>query len=112
MALHRKEIAFDLDTKALEKFYRSPSSAYQAIRTVLEHHGFSHRQGSVYNSNFPMSDIQVATVIDTLCKKLPWLAECANAIDVTNIGSTHNLLPAVLKSCDAYDDLKKHWKLK
>jgi virulence-associated protein VapD len=109
MARYRKEIAFDLDTKALENYYSSPSAAYYDIRNELESLDFIHRQGSVYNSKTTMSDMQVAAVIDTLCKKLPWLAECSNVIDVTNIGTTHSLLSSVQAACDKYEDLKIHW---
>ena len=43
-------IAFDLDTELLKTAYPSPSwnNAYFDVRAVLEAHGFSWRQGSVY----------------------------------------------------------------
>lgn len=110
--MHRKEIAFDLNIKELEKFYNSASTAYDDIRRELEGHGFEHRQGSVYNSKSPMTDMQIAAIIDDLCKRLPWLAECAEQIDVTNIGQTHSLLASVHMACSKYEDLKDQWTVK
>ncbi|MBR6469001.1 MAG: hypothetical protein IKS84_01370 [Lachnospiraceae bacterium] len=107
--MHRKEISFDLNTKALEQFYNSISTAYDDIRRELENHGFEHRQGSVYNSKLPMTDMQIAVIIDDLCKKLPWLSECSEQIDVTNIGQTHSLLSSVQIACSKYEDLKNQW---
>jgi virulence-associated protein VapD len=105
----RKEIAFDLDTKMLEKYYDNISNAYYDLRVELKKAGFEHRQGSVYNSILPIRKDKIASKIDEICSRLPWLADCTKKIDVTNIGETHDLLDKVQKSCDKYDDLKQTW---
>ena len=109
MALTRKEISFDLDTKSLEKYYDNISIAYYDLRTELTKAGFEHRQGSVYNSILPMNKIQLADAVDKICSRLPWLSDCAKQIDVTYIGRTLSLLDKVKIACDKYDDInQKH----
>jgi virulence-associated protein VapD len=106
MPLTKKEISFDLDTKSLGKYYDNISNAYFELRMELKRAGFEHRQGSVYNSVSPMNYLEVASAMDKICSKLPWLSDCAKKIDVTNIGKTHNLLDKVKSSCNKYDDLR------
>lgn len=99
MALTRKEISFDLDTKKLEKYFNNISNAYYNLRIELKKVGFEHRQGSVYNSILPMNHLQLVMALKDVCKKLPWLSDCAKSIDSTNIGKIHSLMDDVNQMC-------------
>ena len=52
MPSSRKQVAFDLDTKALEKYYPTDNwrNAYQDIRRDMLENEFVWQQGSVYTS--------------------------------------------------------------
>lgn len=91
MSVSRKEISFDLDTKALEKYFDNISNAYYG-------------QGSVYNSVKPMSKVQLSDALYDICKQLPWLSDCTKSIDVTNIGKTHSLKTKVDMLCKDFND--------
>lgn len=56
----RKQIAFDLDTKALEKYYpaKSWNNAYEVIKKHMTNNGFEWLQGSVYVSKEPMGKLE------------------------------------------------------
>lgn len=104
MGATRKEISFDLDTKKLADYYDNVSTAYYELQRELKNVGFLHRQGSVYNSIEPMNIFKVYKSIDKVCKKLPWLAECAKSMDVTSIGKIHDLLGVIKKYCNYYEN--------
>lgn len=54
-------------------------------------HDFSHRQGSGYISSNKLSTADIYDLMDDLVQQLPWIGECVNKIDVTNIGQQHDL---------------------
>jgi len=58
MSLTKKQISFDLDTKALEKYYPTDNwrNSYEKIKQFMLKNGFEWRQGSVYISKQPMKD--------------------------------------------------------
>ncbi len=68
MAEMRKQIAFDLDTKALETYYPSESwnNAYEVIKRHMLKNGFSWLQGSVYVSKKPVTSAEVTNILDEL----------------------------------------------
>lgn len=87
-----KAIYFDLDTKALKKYYpKNRRNAYREIENFLKDNGFSHRQWSGYISNIKMSSMDITTLNRKLWKKFPWLEQCANKFDVTDIGKSFDL---------------------
>lgn len=92
MANTRKQIAFDLDTKALKVYYPSESwnNAYDVIRRHMEKNGFHWLQGSVYVSDKAMSSYRVAKVLSELVAKNPWLNPCMRDCRETNTGKEHN----------------------
>ena len=100
MASSKREISFDLDTKALSKYYDNISLAYSDLRNEFERVGFIHRQGSVYNSKKCLSDIEVTKALKDVCNKLPWISECAKSVDLTNIGKRHSLLDDINVMCN------------
>lgn len=71
MAGSRKQVAFDPDTKALEKYYPTPSwnNAYDVIKRYMLRNGFSWLQGSVYVSDRPMSSTKVTRILKVLVKR-------------------------------------------
>lgn len=110
MGLSKKQIAFDLKTdkdSPIYKYYNSLSSAYDAINSYMKSCGFSHSQGSVYVSNRGMNLMEFEKVLDKMCKKLPWLAECSNAFNITNVGPTYDLMKNIIDSCEKYNDEKE-----
>lgn len=64
MANTRKQIAFDLDTKALEMYYpgKSWNNAYEVIKKHMINNGFEWLQGSVYVSIKPVSSAKMTNI--------------------------------------------------
>ena len=62
MANSRKQVTFDLDTKALEKYYPSKSwhNAYEVIKKHMIKNGFEWLQESVYITKKPVSQTRVS----------------------------------------------------
>ena len=90
---HFKSIDFDLDTKELGKFYDDYRKAYKDVRKFMAGQGFSHRQGSVYNSTEKLLETDILVLMDHMKEALPWVTSCVKAIDVTNISQQHSLMP-------------------
>jgi virulence-associated protein VapD len=92
MAKGRKQITFDLDTKALKIYYPSESwnNSYEVIKRHMVNNGFSWLQGSVYVSNQPMTTTEVTHILDELVIKNPWLNLCMRDCRETNIGKEHD----------------------
>ena len=92
MAGGRKEIAFDLDTKNLQKYYPNKNwrAAYGDIKKFFDKNGFDWRQGSLYVSRTSTTFSKVSKVLDRLSKDKPWLALCVRDCTVTNVGKIHD----------------------
>lgn len=92
MANSRKQISFDLDTKALKRYYsaRSWNNAYEIIKRHMLKNGFSWVQGSVYVSKKPMSSMRVTNILMELTESNPWLNLCMRDCRETNIGKEHS----------------------
>lgn len=88
----RKQITFDLDTNALQKYYPSDSwrNAYEVIKTHMKNNGFSWVQGSAYVSDKAISSTKVAAVLQELVNKNSWLNICMRDCRETNIGKEHS----------------------
>lgn len=93
-----KMINFDLSTKHLierfgEKNYRK---GYALILRFFVANDFAHHQYSGYLSKSAMSYAEVYDLIlDTMVSKLPWLADCVEKFDATNVTSQSNMLKAI-----------------
>lgn len=89
----KKAINFDLDTKALKKYYpgKNYRHAYTDIKKFMESEGFLHRQWSGYNSKEKLSMQDIQMITKKLSKTFPWLKKCVNRFDVTDIGEQHDL---------------------
>lgn len=90
----RRAINFDLSIDLLKEYYNAetPKNAYKELRSFFCQEGFTHRQGSGYISVDPLSDTAVVNLCKKMKKELPWLEKCAKKMDLTNIGSMHNIL--------------------
>lgn len=90
----RKAINFDLSEERLRLYYlkKNYRQAWYDINQFFNDNGFLHRQKSGYVSEKPMSRIELFELVGKLFIKFPWLPKCADVIDVTNVGKTHNLL--------------------
>lgn len=89
-----KAIYFDMQIKELEKHYSAsnPKGAYKKIMVYMKNHGFTHEQYSGYHSKNKMTDLEVFDMIYDMSEKLPWLQNCMNHFEVTNIGTNHDLM--------------------
>lgn len=92
MDKHRKQIAFDLDTKMLEIYYPTANwrKAYDDIKHHMVNNGFDWIQGSVYVSKEKMSSSDVTIMLKALRNKNPWLNKCMRDCRETNIGRSHS----------------------
>ncbi len=94
-------IVFDLDQETLSKTYHVPSyqNAYGDIKKVLESHGFTRQQGSVYFGNVGEVDaVSCVLAVMDLAKANPWFAPSVTDIRMLRIEENNNLMPAVLKA--------------
>lgn len=96
----KRQIAFDLNQEHLKKYYPKPKftlnpnyhrKAYTDIRLFMEKNGFEHRQGSVYVSQKPMTTMDIGTLVRKMAQEMPWLSQCADKLDVTQVGKQHSL---------------------
>lgn len=79
-------VNFDLSTDAMQAVLGSKTNGYAIIRKSMENLGFSHRQGSGYKSDEPMTKKQVRKFVNDLGRANPWLANCVKTFDITNSG--------------------------
>lgn len=88
----RKQIAFDIDTKVAEQIlgegYRK---LYDNIESFAKANGFSHIQGSVYESQKPMTNTDVYIFLNALNNRYPYIEKCIRDIRQTNISGTYSL---------------------
>ena len=91
MRKQRKQIAFDLDTEALKKYYPANSwnNAYYDIKKFMVGNGFIWIQGSVYVSERTMTSTEVTYILNNLIKKHDWLNVCMRDCRETDIGKQH-----------------------
>lgn len=91
--LCRKALNFDLDTKALKKYYgkKNYRQAYTDIKSFMENEGFKHRQWSGYVSRDKIAVTDMNMLIKKMKITFPWLKKCVKRFDVTDIGKQHDL---------------------
>lgn len=93
-AKHFKALYFDLCVKDLEKYYSvsNPKGAYRKIRDYLLKRQFSHEQYSGYHSLYKTTDLEIFDLMYEMKKEFPWLGQCLNHFEVTNVGANHDLM--------------------
>lgn len=91
--LSRKQITFDLDTKALQQHYPSSNwrKAYLDIKRVMKNNGFEWIQGSVYVSKKPMAYSTIYRLVGFMRRNYNWMNHCMRDCRVTEVGKTYNL---------------------
>lgn len=90
-------IAFDLEMDALKLHYPNSSytNSYEDIRKVLETHGFSRQQGSVYFGNDTVTPVTCVLAVQDVQKTHPWFAKAVRDIRMLRIEEHNDLLPAI-----------------
>jgi len=93
-------IAFDMDTDTLQKSYPGASwtNAYSEIKKVLDRHGFTRQQVSVYFGGPSVNAVTCVLASFDLAKSLPWFAISVRDIRMLRIEEMNDLLPAVLQA--------------
>jgi virulence-associated protein VapD len=89
-------IAFDMDIESLRQSYGDPyNNAYTDIRKVLQSHGFSPQQGSVYFGDSTVNAVTCVLAAQDLSRKLPWFSSSVRDIRMLRIEEFNDLGPAV-----------------
>lgn len=92
-----KAFNFDLDTSQLKKNYPGLfwRRAYKDIGKFLKDNEFTHRQGSGYVSNKPLSDAEATFFVQKLTSAFAWFEQCVKIFDITNVGDTYSALDVI-----------------
>lgn len=90
-------VAFDMDTDTLSRSYPTQSwnNAYGDIRRVLERHGFTWQQGSVYFGGEQVNAVTCVLAVMDCTRSLPWFAVSVRDIRMLRIEEFNDLMPAV-----------------
>lgn len=106
--LKYKAVNFDLDTKALKQHYPGKvwRNAYSDIRRFLIKNGFRHRQWSGYISERKMARADVVALVLKLKETFPWIQECVNHFDITDIGKTFDMQGMLTERNDISEDVQ------
>ena len=92
-------IAFDLNQEALKRDHPSdsPLYAHEQIKTVLERHGFSRQQGSVYFGNTHVTPVTTVLAVQELARRFTWFnSEVVTDIRMLRIEENNDLNPAIV----------------
>jgi virulence-associated protein VapD len=89
----RQGIHFDMDTKALKKYYPADNwrKAYDDVRRYFEKNGFIHEQGSGYHSEKPMLQPKALRVVKSMIKAHPWLNKCVRICTIADVPATFDI---------------------
>ena len=89
-------IAFDMDIDQLRTHYGDPyNNAYLEIRRVLQQHGFTWQQGSMYFGGPDVTAVGCVIAAQELARSLPWFAASVRHIRMLRIEELNDLMPAV-----------------
>src|SRR4051795_12485160 len=89
-------VAFDMDIESLRTNYGDPyNNAYLEIRRVLQRHGFTWQQGSVYFGGPEITAVTCVLAAQDLARSLPWFAASVRDIRMLRIEELNDLIPAV-----------------
>ena len=89
-------ICFDLKQDALERYYPGSDirNAYGDIRRVLERHGFTNQQGSVYFGKTP-DHVSCVLAVQDVQNRYPWFRNVVRDIRSLRIEENSDLRPAI-----------------
>jgi len=82
-----KSINFDLFTNKMKSNGVYPDG-YRTLGNSLVKCGFEHRQGSGYVSKKKITSGKVFVIIQKITKENPWLKDCVNKMDVSDVQLT------------------------
>jgi virulence-associated protein VapD len=89
-------IAFDMDIDSLRTHYGDPyNNAYVEIRRVLQRHGFTWQQGSVYFGGDQINAVMCVMATIDVSNQLPWFAASVRDIRMLRIEELNDLMPAI-----------------
>jgi virulence-associated protein VapD len=89
-------ITFDMDIDSLKNNNGDPyNNAYYEIRRILQRHGFSWQQGSVYFGGPQINAVTCVLAAMDLARSLPWFAASVRDIRMLRIEELNDLMPAV-----------------
>jgi virulence-associated protein VapD len=89
-------IAFDMDIEQLRANYGDPyNNAYLEVRRILQRHGFTWQQGSVYFGGESVTAVTCVLAAIDLTQSLPWFAAYVRDIRMLRIEELNDLMPAV-----------------
>ena len=88
-----KALYFNLRIRDLEMYYskENPKGGYARISQFMKVNNFRHEQYSGYHSKFPTTDMHIFDLVRDMQEKMPWLEQCINKFEVTDIGENYNL---------------------
>lgn len=90
-------IAFDLDTKKLEKSYgKSYPNAYSEIKNFLADKGFKHQQGSLYYGDDTVTQVSAVLAVVELSRRFKYIKPSVADIRVLRLLDADDLMPAVI----------------
>jgi virulence-associated protein VapD len=94
-------IAFDMDIESLRAAYGDPyNNAYVEIRPVLEKHGFTWQQGSVYFGDERINAVTCVLAAQDLARSLSWFAASVRDIRMLRIEELNDLMPAIQQATE------------
>jgi virulence-associated protein VapD len=89
-------IACEMDIEQLRTNYGDPyNNAYLEIRRVLQRHGFTWQQGSVYFGGPDITAVTCVLAAQDLARSLPWFAASVRDIRMLRIEEMNDLMPAL-----------------
>jgi virulence-associated protein VapD len=89
-------IMFDMDAEQLRANYGDPyNNAYLEVRRVLQRHGFTWQQGSVYFGGPEITAVTCVLAAQDLARTLPWFAASVRDIRMLRIEEVNDLMPVV-----------------
>lgn len=85
-------IVFDLDTKALENSYHNASwqNGYADIKRILNKHGFTNIQGTVYLSEQGIRQAHGTLAIQEVAARYRWFYQCVSNIKFYDLADDFN----------------------
>ena len=89
-------VAFDMDIESLRANYGDPyNNAYVEIRKVLQGHGFTWQQGSMYFGGEKINAVSCVLAVIDVSTRLEWFAASVRDIRMLRIEELNDLMPAV-----------------
>lgn len=89
-------IAFDMVVESLRENYGDPcNNACVEIRKVLQRHGFTRQQGSVYFGGENINAVTCVLAAIDLANQLKWFSASVRDIRMLRIEELNDLMPAI-----------------